>query len=112
MDRGRSIPRPMGACCLIGGVSESRPTRCPAVAPGRVGDGLVAVPDAARCPGSGRTARRQLLGVASDSLGARRMRDIAYSVATRTGVQSLLVEDRDIVAARRILWAQHRIVAE
>ena len=51
-------------------------------------------------------------GVAADSLGARRIGDIAYSVATRTGVQSVLVEDRDIVAARRALWDEHRIVVE
>ena len=42
-------------------------------------------------------------GVASDSLGARRIGDIAYSVATLTGVQAVLIEDRDIVAARRAL---------
>lgn len=51
-------------------------------------------------------------GVASDSLGARRIGDIAFSVATRTGVQSVLVEDPDIVAARRALWEEHRIVVE
>jgi threonine dehydratase len=51
-------------------------------------------------------------GVASDSLGAWRIGDIAYSVATRTEVQSVLVEDQDIIAARRALWEEHRIVVE
>jgi threonine dehydratase len=51
-------------------------------------------------------------GVAADSLGARRIGDIAYSVATRTRVESVLVEDRDIVTARRALWEEHRIVVE
>jgi threonine dehydratase len=51
-------------------------------------------------------------GVAADSLGARRIGDIAFEVATRTGVESVLVEDGDIVAARRELWDRHRILVE
>lgn len=51
-------------------------------------------------------------GIAADSLGARRLGDIAYDVAVRTGVQSVLVSDDDIVAARRLLWDQYRIVVE
>jgi threonine dehydratase len=51
-------------------------------------------------------------GVAADSLGARRLGDIAYSVATRTGVVSVLVTDDQIVAARRTLWVRNHIVVE
>jgi len=51
-------------------------------------------------------------GVAADSLGARRLGDIAYDVATRAGVQSFLVDDEDIVHARRLLWDEYRIVVE
>jgi len=51
-------------------------------------------------------------GIAADSLGARRVGDIAYEVATRTGVVSVLVDDADIVAARRDLWARHHIAVE
>ncbi len=51
-------------------------------------------------------------GVAADALGARRLGDIAYSVATRCGVQSVLVSDRSIVEARRLLWQQCRLVVE
>jgi threonine dehydratase len=51
-------------------------------------------------------------GVAADSLGARRVGDIAYAVAVRTGVVSVLVDDADIVAARRDLWDSRRIVVE
>jgi threonine dehydratase len=51
-------------------------------------------------------------GIAADSLGARRVGDIAYEVATRTGVESVLVSDDDIVRARRLLWEDHRIVVE
>jgi threonine dehydratase len=51
-------------------------------------------------------------GVAADSLGARRIGDIGFSVALRTGVQSVLVTDADIVAARSALWSDYRVVVE
>lgn len=51
-------------------------------------------------------------GVAADSLGARRLGQIAFEVATRTQVQSLLVSESDIIAARQTLWDQYRIVVE
>ncbi len=51
-------------------------------------------------------------GVAADSLGARRLGQIAFEVATRTQVQSLLVTESDIIAARQTLWDQYRIVVE
>jgi threonine dehydratase len=51
-------------------------------------------------------------GVAADSLGARRIGDIGFSVALRTGVESVLVTDADIVAARSALWNDYRIVVE
>ncbi|PPK92650.1 threonine dehydratase [Kineococcus xinjiangensis] len=51
-------------------------------------------------------------GVAADSLGARRIGDIAFDVAVRARVRSVLVADDGIVAARRRLWEQHRIVVE
>jgi threonine dehydratase len=51
-------------------------------------------------------------GVAADSLGAPRIGQIAYAVATRTGVRSLLVDDEAIVAARRALWRDHRVAVE
>ncbi|MCP2048432.1 UNVERIFIED_ORG: threonine dehydratase [Paenarthrobacter nicotinovorans] len=51
-------------------------------------------------------------GIAADSLGARRIGEIGFGVARRTGVQSVLVTDEDIVDARRALWERHRIVVE
>lgn len=51
-------------------------------------------------------------GIAADSLGARRIGDIAYAVAVRTGVTSVLVSDSDLVDARRALWARQRVVVE
>jgi threonine dehydratase len=54
----------------------------------------------------------EVSGIAADSLGARRVGTIAYEVAVRTGVHSVLVTDEAIVAARRLLWHHHRIVVE
>lgn len=51
-------------------------------------------------------------GVAADSLGARRVGDIALEVARRTGPTSVLVEDDAIVAARARLWHERRLVVE
>jgi threonine dehydratase len=51
-------------------------------------------------------------GVAADSLGARRVGEIAFEVARRTGVHSVLVEDAAIIAARAMLWDRWRIVVE
>ncbi|HKU02537.1 MAG TPA: pyridoxal-phosphate dependent enzyme, partial [Arthrobacter sp.] len=51
-------------------------------------------------------------GVAADSLGARRAGGIAFSVAARCGVESVLVTDADIIAARSALWNDYRIVVE
>ncbi|PRY12177.1 serine/threonine dehydratase [Kineococcus rhizosphaerae] len=51
-------------------------------------------------------------GVAADSLGARRIGEIGFTVARRTNPVSLLVDDAAIVAARRDLWSRFRVVAE
>lgn len=51
-------------------------------------------------------------GVAADSLGARRIGDIGFSVAVRAGVESVLVSDTDIIAARSLLWNDYRVVVE
>ncbi|HET8664367.1 MAG TPA: threonine/serine dehydratase [Nocardioides sp.] len=51
-------------------------------------------------------------GVASDSLGARRLGSIAWEVAQRTGVVSVLVDDAALLAARRQVWERYRLVVE
>lgn len=51
-------------------------------------------------------------GIAADSLGARRVGDIAYRLALGGDVRSVLVDDDAIVAAQQRLWSQLRIVAE
>ncbi|MGK8523699.1 serine/threonine dehydratase [Nocardia asteroides] len=50
--------------------------------------------------------------VAADSLGARRASELALTAARRYAVDSVLVEDAAIVAARRALWAERRLAVE
>lgn len=54
----------------------------------------------------------EVSGIAADSLGARRIGTIAYDVAIRTAVQSVLVTDDAIITARQLLWDHHRIAIE
>ncbi|KQR01267.1 threonine dehydratase [Arthrobacter sp. Leaf141] len=61
---------------------------------------------------AGRPVDVAVSGVAADSLGARRIGEIGYSVAVRTGVESVLVTDADIIAARSALWNGYRMVVE
>jgi threonine dehydratase len=51
-------------------------------------------------------------GIAADSLGARRIGQVAFEIAVRTQPVSVLVEDDAIVAARERLWDEYRIPAE
>lgn len=51
-------------------------------------------------------------GVASDSLGARRLGDYAYAAVSSNGVGSLLVTEDEIVAARKELWREYRLAVE
>ncbi len=51
-------------------------------------------------------------GAAADSLGARRLGAIAWEVATRLGVRSVLVDDDAIMAARQATWDRYRVVLE
>jgi threonine dehydratase len=61
---------------------------------------------------AGRPVDVPVSGIAADSLGARRLGDIAFDVATRTGVRSLLVTDDDLRQARTLLWSRWRLVVE
>jgi threonine dehydratase len=61
---------------------------------------------------AGEPVDAEVSGVAVDSLGARRTGEIAFAVARRAGVTSLLVEDDDVIAARRALWERYRIAIE
>src|SRR5207249_8563093 len=54
----------------------------------------------------------EVSGVAVDSLGASRLGDIAFAVATRTAAGSVLVDDSAIVEARAALWDSYRLAVE
>jgi len=61
---------------------------------------------------AGRPVDVDVSGVAADSLGATRVGEIAFAVAARVGVRSVLVTDDAIVHARRRLWDRYRLVVE
>ncbi|MEU5563976.1 threonine/serine dehydratase [Micromonospora musae] len=61
---------------------------------------------------AGRPVDVEVGGIATDSLGARRIGEIAFDTARRTGVLSVLVRDEDLVRARRLLWSELRVAAE
>jgi threonine dehydratase len=61
---------------------------------------------------AGRPVDVPVSGVAADSLGARRVGQIAFSIASQVTPMSVLVSDEDIVAARLQLWRDYRIPAE
>lgn len=54
----------------------------------------------------------EVSGVASDSLGARRLGDLAFAAASAEPPVSLLVSDEAVVEARATLWRDHRIASE
>ena len=51
-------------------------------------------------------------GIAADSLGARRVGAIAWEVARRRVVQSILLTDDAIRAAQRFLWREFKLAVE
>jgi len=61
---------------------------------------------------AGRPVPVPVSGVAADALGATQLGDLAYEILSRSRLRSVLVTDDAIVAARRTLWEEHRLVAE
>ncbi|AZG44915.1 serine/threonine dehydratase [Gordonia insulae] len=61
---------------------------------------------------AGRPVAVDLDSVAADSLGATRIGDLCWSTIADRAVDSVVVSDDDLIAARRHLWTQHRIVVE
>ena len=61
---------------------------------------------------AGRPVDVAVSGIAADSLGARRVGEIAFSIASRTAPTSVLVDEEAIIAARSQLWRGYRIAAE
>lgn len=61
---------------------------------------------------AGRPVEVEVSGVAVDSLGARRIGDLAFAAVSAEPPVSVLVADDAIVAARAHLWSEYRIAAE
>jgi threonine dehydratase len=61
---------------------------------------------------AGRPVDVAVSGSAADSLGARRLGDLAFAAASSYGVSSVLVDEEAIVAARRELWRTYRLAVE
>ena len=54
----------------------------------------------------------EVSGIAADSLGARRIGSLAWQVAQRHAMQSLLLTDKDIRDAQRWLWQSMKLAVE
>src|SRR4051795_8994545 len=69
-------------------------------------------PTLARALAAGEPVDAPVSGIAADALGATRVGDIAWAVATRLGIESVLVDDDALARARQLLWDEWRIVVE
>lgn len=65
-----------------------------------------------RSMAAGQVVEVETGGVAADSLGARRVGQLMFSIAKRFVSQSLLVTDDQIIAAQKALWQHLRVIAE
>lgn len=61
---------------------------------------------------AGRLVDVEIDSIAADSLGARRATELALHAAQHSDVTSVLVDDADIIAARRALWEDRRLAVE
>lgn len=69
-------------------------------------------PTLAQALAAGTPVDIQPAGVAADSLGARRIGEIAFGLAREAQPVSLVVPDDTVLAARRWLWDRMRLVVE
>jgi threonine dehydratase len=70
------------------------------------------IPTLHRALEAGHPVDVEVSGVAADSLGARRIGDLALAAALAEPPIPVLVGEDEIVAARAQLWAEHRIASE
>jgi threonine dehydratase len=97
----------VGGGGLMAGVATAVGTRARVI-----GVEPAAIPTLNAALAAGQPVDVDVSGVAADSLGATRLGDIAYAVARRAGAGSVLVDDADIVSARRLLWDSYRLAVE
>ncbi|MBD1268811.1 threonine/serine dehydratase [Aeromicrobium tamlense] len=88
------------------------------VAASALGRARVVVVEPEQCPtlhraiDAGRPVDVAVSGVASDSLGARRLGDLAFSAVEAEAPVPVMVTDDEIVAARTALWDEFRVPSE
>ncbi|TDD22394.1 pyridoxal-phosphate dependent enzyme [Nonomuraea diastatica] len=97
-------PGPVGSPGSAAGVSGAGP-RIVAVEPERI-------PTLRAALQAGRPVPVEVSGVGADALGATKIGGLAFEILSGPRVESVLVTDAAIVAARRALWQRHRIAAE
>jgi threonine dehydratase len=97
----------VGGGGLIGGIASWYAGRAKVVAvePERI-------PTLAAALDAGRPVDVTVGGITADSLGAKRIGNVGYAAAVAAGVQSVVVSDTAIIAARQLLWDEFRIAAE
>jgi len=97
----------VGGGGLIGGIAAwyAGQVKVVAVEPERI-------PTLAAALDAGEPVDVEVGGIAADSLGARRIGTVGYSSVVAAGVESVLVTDEDITAARQLLWDELRLAAE
>jgi threonine dehydratase len=97
----------VGGGGLIGGIATALGDRAQVVAVEPE-----AAPTLQRALDAGQPVDTVVGGVASDSLGARRIGELAFAAVQKYSVKSLLVADDAIVAARKELWREHHLATE
>ncbi|MEU1720735.1 serine/threonine dehydratase [Nonomuraea sp. NPDC005692] len=100
----------VGGGGLAGGITLG--ARAGGEAPRIVAVEPYAIPTLHEALRAGRPVPVPVGGVAADALGATQLGRLAFEVLSGAGVDSVLVDDDAIVAARRTLWERHRLVAE
>ncbi|MEV4365688.1 serine/threonine dehydratase [Nonomuraea sp. NPDC049637] len=100
----------VGGGGLAGGITLG--ARAGGAAPRIVAVEPYAIPTLHEALRAGRPVPVPVGGVAADALGATQLGGLAFEVLSGAGVDSVLVDDDAIVAARRTLWERHRLVAE
>ncbi len=61
---------------------------------------------------AGRVVDVEVSGIAANALGARSIGDICFGLARAQDVQPVLVSDRAIETAQKVLWREHRQLVE
>ena len=97
----------VGGGGLIGGIATALGDRAQVV-----GVEPELAPTLARALAAGERVDVQVGGLAADSLGARRLGELAFEAVKAKSVRSLLVDEDAIVAARNELWHEYHLAVE